>query len=808
MKNIVYFIFLILIVNSSLSDEIKIYYPDSRQELCRTTPLVVKWTGPAVEVNVEIKKENESEYKSVINYQISDNTFLWTVNDAEYLNVPLSVRVSDKNNPENYDEFHGITVFSETEILQQTQSVQVCSSEDIYLQVDALGFNLTYQWFKDGIMLNGERSSLLSITKIRYNQSGVYSCLIMTEGSCNDTVSNPIPVYVATKTEFVHKPNDVQYSVYEALKEEKTTGRMTAKIHVNNIEELKNIKFQWLKDSLCLEPLENGGGYLGWWRCTIRIKLEDDARITGSTSQTLQIRDMVWGDRANYYCIATGLCGSDTTRCYVGENTHFLIKNNFIKFEGCQGEDVTLKVTVKKFFNGRLLYQWCKAGNIKIEESEKFIGTQTPELTIKNTDAVMDNNVYYCRVTLIEYNITQHSNEFFVEPFKVPKIALQPHRTVIKDKRNKFYGQTYIDVIVENPIKCLYTWYRNGKQARKTCWLSDYWLGRDSCPPPDNAPPPRPAVPEDVGWYKCKIENKCGIIWSDSVYVSWGFNDVAACVGKDAIISVDKLEDNYYYEWTKNNNVINESSKYFDTDSHELKIKNLNNNDEGFYHCFAVNKSNNSKFEYGQVFLEVRQPPVILKEFPDEIVNDGLSMRYVAVTASSKGERFYYRLYIDDEPAEPLKEIINNNHLESTYPFYLGGYNTNLKSGRYKYYFKNDCGEVWSKEMKIINTAYKPGGKPIPEDELITAVVFDSDIQSSLIYPNPASDFIEINISNKGLKPFAEIENVQIFDMLGIEVLSIGTGLDLSTQRINISHLPAGVYYIRIGDKVEKFLKM
>ncbi|MDT3738516.1 MAG: T9SS type A sorting domain-containing protein [Candidatus Kapabacteria bacterium] len=74
------------------------------------------------------------------------------------------------------------------------------------------------------------------------------------------------------------------------------------------------------------------------------------------------------------------------------------------------------------------------------------------------------------------------------------------------------------------------------------------------------------------------------------------------------------------------------------------------------------------------------------------------------------------------------------------------------------------------------------------------------------IFPNPATDFIEINLNN-GASPSAS-DRVQIFDLLGIEVMSVGTGLDLSTQRINVSHLPAGVYYIRIGDRVEKFVKM
>jgi hypothetical protein len=80
--------------------------------------------------------------------------------------------------------------------------------------------------------------------------------------------------------------------------------------------------------------------------------------------------------------------------------------------------------------------------------------------------------------------------------------------------------------------------------------------------------------------------------------------------------------------------------------------------------------------------------------------------------------------------------------------------------------------------------------------------------ENMIIQPNPASDFITIQFSNKELQPFAAGDKVQIFDMLGIEVMSVGIGLDLSSQRIDVSHLPAGVYFIRIGSRVEKFVKM
>lgn len=88
----------------------------------------------------------------------------------------------------------------------------------------------------------------------------------------------------------------------------------------------------------------------------------------------------------------------------------------------------------------------------------------------------------------------------------------------------------------------------------------------------------------------------------------------------------------------------------------------------------------------------------------------------------------------------------------------------------------------------------------------ITSVWESKKQRGIVITPNPAGDFITIQTSE--VFETSEVYNVHIFDILGIEVMSVGTGLDLSTQRIDISHLPTGVYFIRIGDKVEKFVKI
>jgi len=46
--------------------------------------------------------------------------------------------------------------------------------------------------------------------------------------------------------------------------------------------------------------------------------------------------------------------------------------------------------------------------------------------------------------------------------------------------------------------------------------------------------------------------------------------------------------------------------------------------------------------------------------------------------------------------------------------------------------------------------------------------------------------------------------------MLGIEVQDLTPALSMNVEgvKIDVSHLPAGVYFIRIGDMVEKFVKL
>ena len=77
-----------------------------------------------------------------------------------------------------------------------------------------------------------------------------------------------------------------------------------------------------------------------------------------------------------------------------------------------------------------------------------------------------------------------------------------------------------------------------------------------------------------------------------------------------------------------------------------------------------------------------------------------------------------------------------------------------------------------------------------------------SDNNSMEIFPNPADDFITIN-----LKPWEDWV-VEIYDMLGVKLISEPIHPMTSSHRMNIEYLAQGVYFIKIGERVDKFVKM
>lgn len=100
-------------------------------------------------------------------------------------------------------------------------------------------------------------------------------------------------------------------------------------------------------------------------------------------------------------------------------------------------------------------------------------------------------------------------------------------------------------------------------------------------------------------------------------------------------------------------------------------------------------------------------------------------------------------------------------------------------------------------------------------DTIVTSIKENYLTSRLVISPNPATDYITINIGSIGAcsnenniwaSPNASIE---IYDVMGmkIQTTKVESIHELSLRKIDVSNLSSGVYFVKIGDRVEKFVK-
>ncbi len=88
-----------------------------------------------------------------------------------------------------------------------------------------------------------------------------------------------------------------------------------------------------------------------------------------------------------------------------------------------------------------------------------------------------------------------------------------------------------------------------------------------------------------------------------------------------------------------------------------------------------------------------------------------------------------------------------------------------------------------------------------------TSIKSTESFQDISISPNPASDYIEINLDRWSPPSRWTPSSIRIYNSFGECIMSVvGAIHELPLQRIDISHLPAGMYFIKFGNYTEKFV--
>ncbi len=222
---------------------------------------------------------------------------------------------------------------------------------------------------------------------------------------------------------------------------------------------------------------------------------------------------------------------------------------------------------------------------------------------------------------------------------------------------------------------------------------------------------------------------------------------------------------------------------------------------------------------------------VIIKCTPTELTKDSSNAGFIIRTLDNEGN-------IISEKINKNKSRFNIYDLDMDDQNNILIVGDSIKGGNYGYLAKTDTGKLirWSYTTQQKNRTYS---KILYDNERIYVVgsqrdstflsyniylacisnpilSIENNEENSAIFsisPNPASGFIEITYSNGALSFLRMQESVKIFNIFGEEVSTtppFGHPFELKGEsyKIDVSAFPPGVYFVRIGDKVGKFVKI
>ncbi|HRP02615.1 MAG TPA: immunoglobulin domain-containing protein [Candidatus Kapabacteria bacterium] len=359
------------------------------------------------------------------------------------------------------------------------------------------GAEETYQWYKDGLPINGQTEAVLYFPELKFLNSGVYYCIIKGPGKTIPVQSKPVAVYVSTPTVITQQPMTSSVTLGGLA-----TLKFEAHVNGKNIEEAVNnyeVTVQWYK--VVSETTAN--------------PVKDNQKVAGAKSNYLTIKNVANADLGKYFAVVQGLCATISTDTIevTQELLDLTIVENPINLTNCENTDITLNVDATTKSSKTINYQWYKDGVILDDSNPaKVQGTKSKHLTIYGITKD-DAGQYWAVASLAGTSVQSTSTQATISVNTLAVITVQPQAVTIKTNE-----QLSLAVELENMEEpgLKYQWYKDNKAIAGAVDFI-YLVERSQL--------------ADAGEYYCKITNGCGDKLSDKVLVvvsnGGGTNDVA-----------------------------------------------------------------------------------------------------------------------------------------------------------------------------------------------------------------------------------------------------------------------------------------
>lgn len=419
-----------------------------------------------------------------------DNPRVGKIDPNLYLKYPLpeligtnwqdEVEKTDIDGTRRYKAFYkGVnTLNPEIRITEQPKDLIGCVGQSgYYLSVVAeidFGGELFFQWYLNGQPVDGATQPILVLPTLTHEMAGVYHCVVSGNGEADPVETERALLYAIRPTKITRQPDAILVNQGEV-------ASFQIDMHITPEEQ------------------QYGQPMIQWYRGT--TPLQDNDRIAGTNSSILTIRDVKPIDFAdNYYVVVRGLCGADTSQPIKLAERPKVVIQPLSDVEGCLGSNLELTVNASSTVPGyNLIYQWRFNGNI-ITDNSKYSGTNTATLTISNLEYT-DAGAYDVIVSIPGFD-EQVSNTANLIVYAPPQILTDLPQTLSVEQ-----GKELRLKVEAGGDNLNYQWYKDDNPIPFTT---------DELLIPS-------ATTDDAGFYKVKVYNNCGEVWSSECEVQVTF---------------------------------------------------------------------------------------------------------------------------------------------------------------------------------------------------------------------------------------------------------------------------------------------
>ena len=533
-----------------------------------------------------------------------------------------------------------LTINEKPGITAQTGNTTICAGQTMVFSVTASGSGtLTYQWYKNAVILTGATNSSYVITSVGSTDSASYYCIVT--NSCGTTTSNSIFLTVKQSPKItaqsggtsVCSGNAANYTVtatgsatlsYQWYKDNtaisgqtgsayaisstnsssagtyycavtNTCGTSSSSAYSLTIKEKPTITAQTGSTSLCAGQNMTFSVTAGGTSPVTYQWYKSTTAVSGATNSTYTINSVSSADSASYYCIATNSCGSATS------STAFLtvlqppkVKSQSGVTSVCSGSAANFSVTASG--SSTLTYQWYK-------NNTAIPSTNSPNYAISSATTASAGN-YHCVVSNSCGNAS--STAYSLAVLEKPVITAQTGNTTV------CAGQSItISVTATGSATLSYQWYKNATVLSGATG-STYTIST--------------AGSSDSASYYCVVTNSCGTATSSNIFITVKQSpkitsqsgSTSVCSGSGASFSVTTTGSaSITYQWYKNSTVIGTAT------SASYTISGTTSASSGTYYCIATNSCGNATST--SYTLSVSEKPVITSQTGNTTVCAGQS---------------------------------------------------------------------------------------------------------------------------------------------------------------------------------------